>query len=243
METPALGPRLRAIADLVPQNCQVLADVGTDHGYIPTALLLEGRVRQAVACDVGEAPLDRARRTAARFGVEDRIDFRLGDGLAVLAPGEADTIIIAGMGGDNIAGILFRAPWSRDGELLVLQPMSRAEVLRRWLPENGYAVEAEKLVLDKGVVYPILTVRGGMMPLAAEAQAWGGFLLDEDPLWGYYLENRILRLRKAADGLSRARDPALEEKRQSIRRVINELEQKKGAWDRANSARDRKRPL
>ena len=243
MEAPALGPRLRAIADLVPRDCRVLADVGTDHGYIPAALLLEGRILRAVACDVGEAPLDRARHTAALCGVEDRIDFRLGDGLAVLAPGEADVIIIAGMGGDNITGILARAPWARDGGLLILQPMSRAEVLRRWLPEHGYAVEAEKLVLDKGVIYPILTVRGGAMPLAAEDQAWGGFLLDGDPLWGDYLEERILRLRKAADGLSKARDPSLAEKRRSICRVINELEQKKGAWDRANSARDRKRPL
>ena len=237
-----LTPRLQAIAEQVPQGAR-LADVGTDHGYIPTALLLEGRVRRAVACDVGEAPLDRARHTAARFGVEDRIDFRLGDGLAVLAPGEVDTVIIAGMGGDNIVGILCRAPWSRDGGLFVLQPMSRAEVLRRWLPEHGYAAEAERLVLDKGAIYPILTVRGGVMPPAAEDRAWGGFLLEEDPLWGRYLEDRILRLRKAADGLSRARDPALEEKRQSICRVINELERKKGAWDRADSARDRKRPL
>ena len=243
METLALGPRLRALADLVPRDCPALADVGTDHGYIPAALLLEGRIRRAVACDVGEAPLDRARRTAARFGVEDRIDFRLGDGLAVLAPGEADVIIIAGMGGDNITGILARAPWSRDEGLLILQPMSRAEVLRRWLPEHGYTVEAEELARDKGAIYPILTVRGGEMPLAAPDQAWGGFLLGGDPLWGRYLEDRILRLRKAADGLSRARDPALEEKRRSICRVINELEQKKGAWDRANSARDRKRPL
>ena len=243
METPTLGPRLRAIADLVPQDCQVLADVGTDHGYIPAALLLEGRVRRAVACDVGEAPLNRARHTAARFGVEDRLDFRLGDGLAVLAPGEADVIVIAGMGGDNITGILSRATWSREEGLLILQPMSRAEVLRRWLPEHGYAVMAEKLVRDKGMIYPILAVRGGVMSLAAEDQAWGGFLLDGDPLWGRYLEDRILRLRKAADGLSRARDPALEEKRRIICRVINELEQKKGAWDRANSARDRKRPL
>lgn len=235
METLELGPRLAAIAALMPADCQVLADIGTDHGYIPAALLLDGHIRHAIATDVGAGPLDRARQTAVRLGLEDRIDLRLGDGLAVLSPGEADIIVIAGMGGDNIVKILSEAPWSRMGPVLLLQPMSRAEVLRQWLPENGYAVEAEELVQDKGVIYPILTVRGGRASPATEAEAWGGFLLWGDPLWGRYLEERILRLRKAADGLLRAKDPAVMGRRQKFLRLSGELETWKGEWMRANS--------
>lgn len=234
---PALQPRLRAIADLVPDG-SLLADIGTDHGYIPVSLLLEGRIRHAVASDIGAEPLEHARRTARKWDVEHGIDFRLCDGLAGFRHHEADTIVIAGMGGDNIATILSAAPWATGGELLLLQPMSKAEVLRTWLPRNGYRIEAEQLVADKGVLYPILSVRGGEMSLATEAQAWGGFLLGNDPLWGRYLEERILRLRKAAAGLERARDPSLREKREDFLRVAAELETWKGEWQIADRTGD-----
>lgn len=229
-----LQPRLRAIADLVPAGCR-LADVGTDHGYIPAALLLEGRISGAIASDIGKEPLEHAARTARQWGVADRMELRLCDGLRDIAPGEADTVVIAGMGGDNIVEILAAAPWTREGTLLLLQPMSRAETLRRWLPENGYAALAEALVLDKGTIYPILSVRGGEMPPATDAQAYGGFLLAEDPLWGAYLEDRILRLRKAAAGLARARDEGLERRREMFLAVAEMLTVWKGEWERAHS--------
>ena len=231
-----LGPRLRAIAALVPEGCECLADIGTDHGYIPVSLLLGKKIRHAVAADIGAQPLDHARRTAAQYGVTGELDFRLGDGLAVLGPGEADTVIIAGMGGDAITEILAAAPWSRAGPLLLLQPMSKSETLRAWLPLNGYKVLAEELVQDKGVLYPILTVRGGEMPPASGAQAWGGFLLERDPLWGLYLADKLLRLRRAAAGLERARAPAMAEKRKNLLNVIAQLEEKEREWEHAGAA-------
>ena len=231
-ERPALQPRLRAIADLVPAGSR-LADIGTDHGYIPIDLLLDGRITAAIATDIGELPLDHARRTAKRCGLAEGIDFRLGDGLGPLAPGEADVIVIAGMGGDSIADILAASPWAREGPLLLLQPMSKAEVLRAFLPENGYRVEAERLAADKGKLYPILTVQGGAMAPAAAAEAWGGFLLQRDPLWGLYLEDRLLRLRRAVSGLAKARDNTAEEKRQELSRVIAALEDKRREWNDA----------
>lgn len=238
-----MGPRLRAIAALAPEGCSCLADIGTDHGYIPVSLLLEGRVKRAVAADIGAMPLDHARRTASSCGVAENLDFRLGDGLSVLEPGEADVIVIAGMGGDAIAAILEDAPWSRDGPLLLLQPMSRAEVLRRWLPVHGYRVSAERLVQDKGVIYPILTARGGDMPPVTESRSWGGLLLEADPLWGLYLADRVLRLRRAAAGLSMARDPAAVQKRENLLRIVEDLERWKGEWERAHGTGDRARTL
>lgn len=231
-----LGPRLRAIAALVPEDCRCLADIGTDHGYIPVSLLLEGRIGRAVAADIGALPLDHARRTARIYGAAENLDFRLGDGLSVLEPGEADVIVIAGMGGDAITEILTAAPWSRAGPLLLLQPMSKAEVLRTWLPLNGYAVLHEELVQDKGVLYPVLSVRGGEMAPAGDAQAWGGFLLERDPLYGLYITDRLLRLRRAAAGLERARDPSMAEKRKKLLDVIAQLEERKGEWERAGAA-------
>lgn len=224
-----MGPRLRAIAGMVPEDCHCLADIGTDHGYIPVSLLLEKKIHRAIAADVKEMPLEHARRTARLYGVEEYIDFRLGDGLSILKPGEAGILIIAGMGGDLISNLLAAAPWSRAGPLLLLQPMSKAESLRRWLPVNGFAVDGERLVQDKGVLYPILSVRGGDMPPATGAQAWGGFLLENDPLRELYIADRLLRLRRAAAGLEKARDPAAAEKRNMLLDVAAQLERWKGA--------------
>lgn len=230
-----LQPRLHAISSLVPDGAK-LVDVGTDHGFIPVRLLLDNRIQTAIASDIGAAPLDHARRTAEQFGVTDRVDFRLCDGLCGISEDEVDTVVIAGMGGDNISAILSSAPWTKKGTLLLLQPMSKAEVLRRYLPENGYCVVAEQLVADKGVIYPILTVRGGDMLPATEAQAWGGFLLQCDPLKDRYLDDRILRLRRAAAGLEKATDDSARQRREEILAVAAALENQKGEIDHANGA-------
>lgn len=100
------------LAEQVPQGAR-LADVGTDHAYLPAWLLLAGRISGAVATDVREGPLQRGRETARLYKVEDRIVFRCCDGLAAVEPQEADTVVIAGMGGELMARIVERAPWTR----------------------------------------------------------------------------------------------------------------------------------
>lgn len=227
MNELALQPRLHKLASLVPDGAR-LVDVGTDHGFVPVKLLLEDRITSAIASDIGAAPLDHARRTAEKYDVMSRMEFRLCDGLSAIARDEVDTVVIAGMGGDNIASILSAAPWTRDNVLLLLQPMSKAEVLRRFLPENGYTVISEDLVADKGVIYPILTVQGGDMPPATEAQVWGGFLLRDDPLWDRYLDEHILRLRRAAAGLEKAKDTSVQQRRELLLDVIAALETERG---------------
>jgi len=228
-----LQPRLYTIASLVPNGAR-LADVGTDHGFIPVSLLLQERIKCAIASDIGAAPLEHARRTAEQFGVTDCIEFRLCDGLCDISAEEVDTIVIAGMGGDNISAILGAAPWTKNGALLLLQPMSKAEVLRRYLPENGYQVVAEQLVADKGVIYPILTVRGGRMTPASDAQTYGGFLLKNDPLQRRYLDERILSLRRAASGLEKSKNPEAMQKRKVLLEVISDLEKQRGECCDAN---------
>ena len=122
-----LTPRLQAVAGLVPRGAR-LADVGTDHAYLPASLLQQGVIDTAVAADLRPGPLDRARATAERYGLTEQISFRLCDGLSGILPEEADTVVIAGMGGETIAAILSAAPWVREeGKRLILQPMSAQE--------------------------------------------------------------------------------------------------------------------
>ena len=130
-----LTPRLRAVANMVPAGAR-LADVGTDHAYLPACLLQEGVLQRAVVSDLRRGPLDRARATAERYSLTERMDFRLCDGLSGIDPDEVDAIVIAGMGGETIAAILEAAPWTVKGEyLLLLQPKTMQHILRPWLQE------------------------------------------------------------------------------------------------------------
>ena len=133
MRVYELSPRLQSVADLVPEGAR-FADVGTDHAYLPVWLVLQGKIDRAVVSDLREGPLNRARQTAAHYEVEEKLSFRLCDGLAGISPDEADTISIAGMGGETIAEILTAAPWAgQEGRRLILQPMTAQEQLRAWL--------------------------------------------------------------------------------------------------------------
>lgn len=201
----SLQPRLQAIASLVPPGAR-LVDVGTDHGYLPIYLLQCHRIVHAIATDLRPGPLARGRSMARAYGQEERITFRLCDGLAGVSPQEVDTVVIAGMGGETIAAILDAVPWCREKQLL-LQPMSRAEFLRPWLATNGFQVIEETLVLDKGHIYPILRVTGGAMRALAPGESYFGFSNPDGPLFADYLMGWQRRLQRAADGLRQAEEP------------------------------------
>lgn len=197
-----MPPRLAAIAELVPPG-QPLADVGTDHALLPLWLLHRGIIPSAVATDIHEAPLERTRKS---LGVVPGLKLLLCDGLDGVEPDEAKTIVIAGLGGENIADIVSRAPWCRDGHTLLLQPMSKAEVLRRALHEMGYSILRERLVEDNRHVYPILTVFGGREEAYADAEYYTGrfAFLGEDTLFSEHLERQIRRVSASVNGLEAA---------------------------------------
>ncbi len=219
-----LQPRLQLLASLVPEGSR-LADVGTDHGYVPVYLLQRGLISGAIASDIGAEPLQHAKNTAAEYEVEG-IDFRLCPGLDAVAPEECDTILIAGMGGETIITILENAPWTKRGEhLLLLQPMTKVEMLRKWLADNGYTFTGERLVFDKDHLYPIMLVRGGTQEKLTLGQQYGGVMLDGDSLYGEYLDERIMKLTVAIDGLMRAKNEAQRataEEMQEIRTALIE---------------------
>ena len=205
MKKPELQPRLRMLADLVPPGAR-LADIGTDHGYVPVTLLLEGKIPSAIASDIAEEPLQHARRTAEEYGIETGLSFRHTAGLTGYQSGEADCYLIAGMGGETIEHILDAAPWmSEEDALLILQPQTKQEELRLWLSENGYRIEKERLALDKQVLYNIFLVRGGECRKLSEPEAYCGIGLSEDPLYGQFIEKQVRRLTQTLEGLRRAK--------------------------------------
>ena len=225
-----LQPRLQCIASLVPQGAR-LADVGTDHGYLPVWLLQHGRIESAIASDINALPLDHARATAREYGVTEKIDFRLCPGLAKLRPEECDTVLIAGMGGETIWGILAAAPWTRDGRhTLLLQPQTKIEELRLRLCENGYAVTREHLVRDKGKLYVVMTVTAGERYTPGAEQLYGGLALEREALYGDYLAHQIARLRRRAEGLRQSGSGEAD----GFAALADALEAKKGKWEHDN---------
>ena len=224
-----LSPRLRLAADLVPQGAR-LADVGTDHAYLPACLLLEGKIPWAIASDLRKGPLDRARETARQYGCGDKMAFRLCNGLAGSRPGEADAIVIAGMGGETIAQILEAAPWVLEEKIpLILQPMSSLPELREWLCGNGYAIAKERLAREGETLYIVMQVTAGEMGPQTPGQLWAG-RQSRDPLRGAYLDQQARKLRRALDGMARGRGEEIQKRRQELEEVYQELCAMKEEW-------------
>lgn len=224
----ALQPRLALLASLVPEGAS-LADVGTDHGYLPVYLLQKGTITHAVASDINALPLEHARRTADEYGVTSFIDFRLCAGLDDIAPQEVDTVVIAGMGGETILSILKNAPWTRE-KMLLLQPMTKPELLRVWLTGNGYTITREHLVRDKDTLYAVLSATGGESAPLTPAQAYCGVKSVHDPLYGDYATERIAKLTRAAAGLKGSERADREARVAELEAIIEELTQSREAW-------------
>lgn len=148
-----LSERLSSVASMVTAgNC--LADVGTDHGYVPIYLYERQIIPRAIAMDVNKGPLERARVHIAEYGFQNKIETRLSDGLAALKPGEADSVTIAGMGGPLIIRILSAYPEvTASLKELILQPQSEISEVRVWLGEQGYEIVEEHMVFEDGKYY------------------------------------------------------------------------------------------
>ena len=204
MKNP-ISKRLLACAGLLPA-CGTVADVGTDHGYLPISLLQNGLCNHVIAADLREKPLAIARQNAERFGTAGQTEFVCCDGLAAIAPGSFDALVCAGMGGDCIAGILDAAPWLCDeAYTLVLQPQSSGNDLRRYLGEHNWRIERELLVKDGRFLYAAMRVKyGGGIPLRAGEQFLSPALKAENsPYIAEYRERLIRSLRQTVAGIAK----------------------------------------
>lgn len=153
-----LSKRLSAVAQLVTIT-GILADVGTDHGYIPVYLTGKEQIKKAIAMDVNQGPLERAQEHIRQYGLENRIETRLSNGLQALKPKEVEGIVIAGMGGNLMKRILMQGEQvAHTAKELILQPQSEVMEFRKFLWESGYTIVAEDMVLEDGKYYPMMRV-------------------------------------------------------------------------------------
>ena len=221
-----ISNRLTTAAALVTQG-YTLADVGTDHGYIPIYLLQQKKIPAAIAMDINEGPLERAKEHIALYGLQAYIQTRLSDGVAALKPGEVEAVLIAGMGGGLVMHIL------KDGEKicqsakeLILQPQSEIEHVREFLREEGYTILAEDMVYEDGKFYPMMKVQyQGENENAQKASEvlklsdlYGGLLLqNRHPVLKTFLEKERLIYTGIKENL--AKQPASEKIRMRLAEV------------------------
>lgn len=151
-----LTERLRTAAELV-RSSRKTVDVGTDHGYLPAFLVMNGVADRVTAADIGKGPLENAEKTIKKYSLEGKIDTCLSDGLMKISP-DTEEIIICGMGGTLIAEILSEAEWIKHEEIhLILQPMTHSYDVRKFLCENGFFIDTEKFCTDTGRDYVVIS--------------------------------------------------------------------------------------
>lgn len=222
-----LTPRLKAIANLVPA-ADSMADIGTDHAYIPIEVIKSGKVRRAIASDINEGPARMAAEHISGMGLSDVAEVRVGPGLSTLSPHECEGAVIAGMGGLMIIKILENDRDVADSlKWLVLQPMNHIADLRIWLASHGCLIEKEALAKEGWHIYDVMLVKHGHMEvpdaLMAEVGVTEGRL--KDPLLPD-LVNKLIRGRNAiVNGIGEDTENSRnKEKRLEAQRDIKRLE-------------------
>lgn len=219
---PKLSPRLKLLASKARPN-KIICDIGTDHAYLPAFLVNKGISPFAIACDVKEGPLKRAENNINKFGVQDKVKLILSDGLERIEKTSFDDLIIAGMGGEQISDILSKAQWLKDGDrLLILQPMTSAEELKKYLYSNDYKITNEEIVREGLRYYIVITAKAGANKGIKRVHLYFGKSLIErnGSLEKQYLDRLIRKFTLALKGIEKGRD---EQKLSEIKDILNQL--------------------
>ncbi len=208
-----LSRRLETIASFVPEGSAV-ADIGTDHGYIPIHLVQEGKAKHAIAMDVRKGPLLRAQAHIHEAGLEAHVEVRLSDGLLKLEQNEADCVVIAGMGGELIIHILEEGRGLWEGiPHWVLSPHSELDKVRRFLEEQEFFIERETMIKEEGKFYTVMginrTNKAGEKDEREISYRYGRSLLEsKDPVLKEYLKKEEEQLEQIMSGLSESQTEA-----------------------------------
>lgn len=220
-----LSKRLEHIAKLIPE-CRCLADIGTDHGYIPIYSVLNRISERAIASDINTGPLESARLNIKHYGLNDKIDTRIGPGLSTIAEGEADVIVIAGMGGTLIGDIIKEhIQVSRKSMCLILQPVQYPEALRKELIGSKFKIVDEDMVKDDNKLYHIIKIENGEeLPYEKEVYYYTGKILIEKghPLLREYLHNKISVFSKIISQLNKEEQS---ERYSQFRKLLGEFQE------------------
>ena len=218
MQLPKLDHRLRTAVPFVRQGA-IVADVGTDHAYLPVYLTGSGQAKYAVASDINVGPIERAAQHVAEYGLTDRVKTVRADGLDGLSAYQPTDIIIFGMGGELIARILRDAPWVKNPAIrLILQPMTHIECLRHYLAEEGFRIVDEVLSRESGKIYQTVVAEfdGRSYDIDAVTAELGRFAEaknEDEPLRAPFIMHRIAVLEAAAAGKEKAGVDTAEERR------------------------------
>ena len=222
-----MSKRLDKIASYVKQGVGV-ADVGTDHGYIPVMLCRRGYEGNIIGTDINEGPLNKARRSLMEADFEDKVTLMLCDGLDGVEPESVNTIIVAGMGGDTITGILDRAEWcAREDVRLILQPVTKPEILRYWLINNEFKITDEALVKENGTVYQIICARPGLSDKYSDAELFTGKIerIKGEELFAENIALHIKRFKSAVSSIEKTERSGLEAWLNILKNILRELEE------------------
>lgn len=207
-----------------------VADIGTDHGYLPIYLLQNGIASSVYASDLREKPLQKARDNAKAYGVGEKICFLQSDGLHNYDGSEMDTVICAGMGGDLICLILNAAPWLQNEKYtLILQPQSGGQDVRRYLSEHGFSIEKEQMTEDAGFLYSVMLVHYGKpMKLTPGQQFFPKHLLVPSPYNAMQYKRLVSSLQQTVSGMEKSKTPVDVAKKEYYASALRELKQLEG---------------
>ena len=226
--TLKLPERLDRIAAFIKKGASVV-DVGTDHGLLPIYLAQSGLAERIIASDVSAGSLGAARRAASKYGVTDAIKFIEMSGLDGIFETDADTVVIAGMGGQNIAEIIRGAPWLKRRKVrLILQPQSKTDDLCSFLRSAGYTVCDAEIVRDRSRYYVIFVAIAGKpkSPLPPDIELYSILAAKRSPLFINYVDMLITKTQSAAAGLINS-DP---ERYEVLHKKLTDLHSVKRAY-------------
>lgn len=228
-----LSKRLEMVASFVPEGSRI-ADVGTDHGFVPIFLAQKNRIRHGVAIDVRQGPLRRAQDHIKSYGLEEILETRLSDGVKELKSGESDTVIMAGIGGQLTLHIL------EDGKSLwdtishwILSPQSDVEKVRRYLADHGFAIENEEMVKEDGKYYIVMDVVRGRMDLLQPWESFYGPVLirNSHPVLKEFLEQEKTSLMQIIKNLSEETSEKARERTQQLKQKLTWIQTAQRAMD------------
>ena len=230
-----LSERLNTILSLVSQS-KCVADVGCDHGFVSIELINRKIAENVIAMDIRQGPLMRAQEHIMQTHLSDKIQTRLSDGVAALKPGEADSLIIAGMGGNLVIHILENGKETvKDMKQCILQPQSEIQKVRKYLRENDFKIIEEKMVFEDGKYYPMMKVRPPVADIAGEdteVKCWdtvqlkyGKLLLEKQhPVLREYLEREIRIYQSILEGLKAKDSDRIRQRKEELEQELVEAE-------------------
>ena len=223
--------RLNTLAKMVDPGSRV-ADIGTDHAYLPIELVKNGKIDYAIASDVAEGPLENAKNDIAAAGLTEQIETRLGSGLeTVTHADQIDTVVIAGMGGKLMTDILDRA-WSKDAQFktLVLEPNIGEAGVRNWLMMHNYKIISEKLIAEAGHTYELIkaSLTEKKHEMTEKEIFFGPFIVQEkNPVFYQKWEGQLVYYQRLLVNLNKARkkdEDRINEVDHDIKLIKEELE-------------------